>query len=117
MSADPVPVLSLRGISKSFSGVTVLKGVDFDVRAGEVHALLAREGAGKSTLIKVMAGCISRTPAMIAIRGVTHHVRLAARSPTPPASRRCTRNCCSFPDLTVAEKTSFSARRRRRLRA
>jgi D-xylose transport system ATP-binding protein len=49
-------LLSLRGINKSFGAVHVLKGVDFEVRAGEVTALVGDNGAGKSTLIKCVAG-------------------------------------------------------------
>ena len=50
------PLLSLRGINKSFGAVHVLRDVDFDVRPGEVTALVGDNGAGKSTLIKCIAG-------------------------------------------------------------
>ncbi|GAB3599073.1 ATP-binding cassette domain-containing protein [Kineococcus gypseus] len=54
--AEGTPLLSLRGIDKSFGAVQVLHGVDLDVRAGEVTALVGDNGAGKSTLVKCIAG-------------------------------------------------------------
>ena len=53
------PILSLRGIEKSFGPVQVLKGVDFDAYSGQVTALVGDNGAGKSTLIKCIAGIYS----------------------------------------------------------
>jgi D-xylose transport system ATP-binding protein len=50
------PILSLRGINKSFGPVNVLKDVNFDAFAGKVTALVGDNGAGKSTLIKCIAG-------------------------------------------------------------
>ncbi|MCX6430522.1 MAG: ATP-binding cassette domain-containing protein [Actinobacteria bacterium] len=50
------PILSLKGINKSFGPVHVLRGVDFDAYPGEVTALVGDNGAGKSTLIKCIAG-------------------------------------------------------------
>jgi D-xylose transport system ATP-binding protein len=51
--------LELRGVSKSFGSVQALNDVDFEVRAGEVMALVGDNGAGKSTLIKCVAGIYS----------------------------------------------------------
>jgi D-xylose transport system ATP-binding protein len=53
---DPDPLLSLRGVNKSFGAVHVLQGVDFDAYPGQVTALVGDNGAGKSTLIKGVAG-------------------------------------------------------------
>ena len=55
-TASTQPLLSLRGIQKSFGAVHVLRGVDLDVRPGQVTALVGDNGAGKSTLIKGIAG-------------------------------------------------------------
>ena len=55
-STQATPILTVRGVSKTFPGVKALDHVDFDVRPGEVNALLGENGAGKSTLIKLMAG-------------------------------------------------------------
>ncbi|MEU5884012.1 sugar ABC transporter ATP-binding protein [Spirillospora sp. NPDC047279] len=48
--------IALRGITKSFVGVQVLKGVDLSISHGEIHGLLGQNGSGKSTLIKVLSG-------------------------------------------------------------
>jgi D-xylose transport system ATP-binding protein len=55
-NGSPAPLLELRGISKHFGSVQALTDVDFEVRPGEVMALVGDNGAGKSTLIKCVAG-------------------------------------------------------------
>ena len=52
----PAPLISLRGISKSFEGVHALTDVSVDIQPGTIHAIVGENGAGKSTLGKIMAG-------------------------------------------------------------
>jgi D-xylose transport system ATP-binding protein len=56
MSTNGAPLLALEGVSKHFGPVQALEGVDFEVRAGEVVALVGDNGAGKSTLVKSISG-------------------------------------------------------------
>src|SRR5919204_375419 len=62
-------VLLMEGIDKSFGGVHALKGVDFELEAGEVHALVGQNGAGKSTLIKILSGALTPDAGTIRIDG------------------------------------------------
>ena len=59
VSEPSPPTLELRGVSKNFGSVQALQEVDFEVRDGEVMALVGDNGAGKSTLIKCVAGIYS----------------------------------------------------------
>ncbi|WP_299039218.1 ATP-binding cassette domain-containing protein [uncultured Pseudokineococcus sp.] len=68
------PLLSLRGIDKSFGAVQVLHGVDLDVRAGEVTALVGDNGAGKSTLVKCVAGIYTTDAGEYQFEGRPVHV-------------------------------------------
>jgi len=68
-NAKKPPLLRLEGIRKSFGGVHALEGVDFELRAGEIHALLGENGAGKTTLIKVLGGILQPDAGSIAIDG------------------------------------------------
>lgn len=73
-------IIRLRGISKAFPGVKALQGVDFTVRAGEIHALTGENGSGKSTLSKVIAGMIQPDAGRIFVDGQETTI------PTPAAA-------------------------------
>src|SRR5260370_34148900 len=75
--------LQMRGISKSFGPTPVLKKVDFDLGAGEIHALMGENGAGKTTLMKIAAGLIDDFEGEIYVEGKQHRMaspRDAARA-------------------------------------
>ena len=102
----PPPLLELRQLAKSFGGARALRGVDFDLRAGEVHALLGENGAGKSTLIKIVTGAHQPDSGTIALAGET------VAQLTPSSARALGIACiyqqpALFPDLTVAENIAL----------
>ena len=95
-------LLQLTSIAKSFGAVRALKGVSFDLQAGEIHALLGENGAGKSTLIKIITGAHRPDSGTIHIDGKE------VQNLTPAAAHRLGIACiyqqpALFPDLTVAE--------------
>ena len=102
----PAPILELRQLVKNYGGVRALRGVDFDLRAGEVHALLGENGAGKSTLIKVVTGAHRPDGGHMAVAGQP------VADLTPSTARQLGIACiyqqpALFPDLTVAENLAL----------
>jgi ribose transport system ATP-binding protein len=79
--STPATVLRLTEVEKAFGGVVALRGVSFEVRAGEVHALLGENGAGKSTLMAIAAGSLTPDAGAVEIDGTE------LTTPSPSASQ------------------------------
>ena len=62
-------IVEMKNINKEFPGVKALSNVDLDVRKGEVHALVGENGAGKSTIIKILMGVYTKTSGEIFVEG------------------------------------------------
>ncbi|WP_062228741.1 sugar ABC transporter ATP-binding protein [Aureimonas frigidaquae] len=102
MQSNTTPIIALRGVEKSFGPVEVLKGVEFDLRAGEVHALMGENGAGKSTMIRLMSGAHQPNGGTIEIDG--EPTRLSGPSAATSAGIAVVhQELLLFPAMTVAE--------------
>jgi galactofuranose transport system ATP-binding protein len=67
------PLLVMRGIEKRFNGVPALSGASLEVGRGEVHALIGQNGAGKSTMIKILTGYYTKDAGEIWFNGAPFH--------------------------------------------
>lgn len=99
---DRKPIIQTKGMTKAFSGVTVLKNVDFNIYPGEVHALIGENGAGKSTLAKIIAGALSPTYGEIFMQGSRVYI------PNPSVARKLGvilmyQEPLTFPTLDITE--------------
>jgi len=105
-------VLSAAGIHKAFAGVHALKGVSFELAAGEVHALVGENGAGKSTLIRIMTGAERADAGTLRIGGAL--VPIGEMSPAAARARGIAaiyQQPALFPDLTIAENIAIAVER------
>jgi multiple sugar transport system ATP-binding protein len=101
--------VSVRGVSKAFGAVEVLRDVDIDIADGEFVVLVGPSGCGKSTLLRMVAGLESIGGGQILISGrVVNHL--------PPAKRDIAmvfQNYALYPHKTVAENMAFALRLRK----
>ncbi|WP_265501610.1 sugar ABC transporter ATP-binding protein [Paracoccus beibuensis] len=105
-------LLSIRSLTKAFPGTRALDDVDFDVAAGEVHALLGENGAGKSTLIKCLTGAYQRDAGTIALDGARIDPRSTSQAQELGIGT-VYQEVNLLPNLTVAQNLMFGREPRR----
>jgi fructose transport system ATP-binding protein len=109
----PRVVLEAKGLVKHFGHITALDGADFDLRAGEIIAIIGDNGAGKSTLIKALSGALVPDRGEILVDGSHVHFR------SPADARRAGietlyQDLAIAPALTIAENLFLGRELRRR---
>src|SRR5579885_3689649 len=106
-SSTPEPAVRMRGITKRFDRVVALDGVDFELRGGEIHALLGENGAGKSTLMHVLSGLYTPDAGTIEVRGQPVRFR-SARDGTAAGIGMVHQHFTLVENFTVAENLALA---------
>ena len=104
---DNNTVLEMKNIHKSFPGVRALRGVDFHLNKGEIHALMGENGAGKSTTILMMLGLTEPTSGIVEICGInstTHPIEVKRKIGYLPE------DVGFYDDMTGLENLMYTAR-------
>ena len=107
MSVTSVPVLVVRGLVKKFPEVVALRGVDFELNKGEIHAIVGQNGAGKSTFVKVLNGIHKPDGGTIIVEGN----EVSIKSPSDAKKYGLTlihQEVMVIPNLTIAENIFIS---------
>jgi len=99
-------LITVKGLSKRYGGIVALSEADFSARAGEVHALLGENGAGKSTFIQILSGAIRHDEGSIVVDGKDY------RPANPDAAQAegvaaVFQELSLIPDLTVEQNIWF----------
>ncbi|MES3035658.1 MAG: sugar ABC transporter ATP-binding protein [Gemmatimonadota bacterium] len=100
------PLLQVTGATKSYAGIRALRHASFTLRAGEIHALIGENGAGKSTFIKLLTGAVQADGGAIAMQGTA----LTIASPREAKARGIAaiyQQPALFPELSVAENLAI----------
>jgi ribose transport system ATP-binding protein len=112
-TVDSTTILSAREIRKSFGGNHVLKGVDFDLNAGEIHSLCGQNGAGKSTLMKILNGVYTKDEGTITV-GKTVRAFKSARDARDAGIAMVYQDFSLVPSLRVYENAFLGDKSNRR---
>jgi len=96
------PILQLRNITKIFPGVKALNKVQFDLRPGEIHALMGENGAGKSTFIKVIMGVHRAEEGEMLLYGKPVHFK-STRDAQKAGIAAIYQHVTAYPHLSVTE--------------
>jgi branched-chain amino acid transport system ATP-binding protein len=105
---EPTVALRTVGITKSFRGLEVLRGVDLTVAAGTLHSVIGPNGAGKTTLFNLLSGAIPPTSGRVEVRG-RDVTGLAPHQLTRLGLSRSFQVTSVFPGLTVEENLAVAA--------
>lgn len=108
-------LLSVRGLTRRFGGLTAVGGVDLDLHEGEVHAVIGTNGAGKSTLVNMLSGELAASAGRIALAGQD-----VTRMPQPRRARagvgRSYQRTTIFPEFSALENCRLAAQAQMALR-
>jgi rhamnose transport system ATP-binding protein len=112
MARAAAPIFALHNVTKRFGGIVAVDGVDFDVSPGEVHALVGENGAGKSTMMKLVVGLYGPDEGVVMVDG--EEVEFASpREAEAAGIYIIPQELDLFPELTVAENLYVGRRRPR----
>jgi len=95
------PVLDMRGIARSYGATVAVRRVSFDIRPGEIHALLGENGAGKSTVVKVLSGIVAPDSGTVALNGRPY-------APASPMAARAAGVSTAFQELSLLPNLSIA---------
>lgn len=102
------PLVTLEGVTKTYSGIRALSGVGFSIAAGEAVCLAGENGSGKSTLIKILAGVERPDSGRIVVAGVEQG-HMTPRAAAAAGIKVIFQDFSLFPNLSVAENIAFAA--------
>ena len=103
-------LLQTKGLCKTYSGIKVLRDINFDLLAGEVHALIGENGAGKSTFIKTITGVVEPDPGGEIFFEGKHIHKLTAAKARRMGISAVFQDLSLFPTMSIAENISSGSK-------